>query len=101
MSDNSSVISVEAPDPAKKTSEILGPMSEEATVRMDLQNEHCYWNDAEFSQGDQVTVAGKRYECSYTRWLEVDDQKTPLTNLITLHIWILALIVNRIYHHLF
>ena len=67
------VVEVEAPDPEKKTSDILGPMSEEATVRMDLQNDHCYWNDAEFSQGDQVSHDGKRYECSYTRWVEVDD----------------------------
>jgi len=73
MSDNSNAVPVEAPDPAKNTSEILGPMSEEATVSMNLQNENCYWNDAEFSQGDQVTVDGKCYECSYTRWLEVDD----------------------------
>jgi len=72
MSSNNPV-DVEPVNPAKKTSEILGPMSEEATVRMDLQDEHCYWNDAEFSQGDQVAVDGKRYECSYTRWLEVDD----------------------------
>ena len=73
MSDNNDAVPVEAPDPAKKTSEILGPMSEEATVRTDLQNEKCYWNDAAFSHGDQVTVEGKCYECSYTRWLEVDD----------------------------
>ena len=70
---NSNPVEVEAPDSSKKTSEILGPMSEEATVRMDLQNEQCYWNDAEFSHGDQVSVDGKRYECSYTRWVEVDD----------------------------
>lgn len=73
MSDNGKAVPVEAPDPAKNTSVILGPMSEEATVRMDLQNEKCYWNDTEFSHGDQVSVGGKCYECSYTRWLEVDD----------------------------
>jgi hypothetical protein len=70
---NSNPVEVEAPDASKKTSDILGPMSEEATVSMDLQNEKCYWNDAEFSQGDQVIADGKCYECSYTRWLEVDD----------------------------
>lgn len=70
---NSNPVEVEAPDSSKKTSEILGLMSEEATVRMDLQNEQCYWNDAEFSHGDQVIADGKRYECSYTRWVEVDD----------------------------
>ena len=70
---NSNPTAVEPVDPDKKTSEILGPMSEEATVRMDLQSEKCYWNDAGFSHGDQVSVEGKCYECSYTRWLEVDD----------------------------
>ena len=70
---NSNPTAVEPVDPDKKTSEILGPMSEEATVRMDLQSEKCYWNDAGFSHGNQVSVEGKYYECSYTRWLEVDD----------------------------
>ncbi len=70
---NSNPVEVEAPDSSKKTSDILGPMSEEATVSMDLQDEHCYWNDAEFSQGDQIIAEGKRYECSYTRWVVVDD----------------------------
>jgi hypothetical protein len=70
---NSNPVEVEAPDSSKKTSDILGPMSEEATVRMDLENQQCYWNDREFSHGDQVIVDEKRYECSYTRWVEVDD----------------------------
>jgi len=33
---NSNPVPVEAPDSAKKTSEILGPMSEESTVRNGL-----------------------------------------------------------------
>lgn len=60
-------------DPAKKTSNILGPMSEQSTVRMDLQNEKCYWNGQEFSHGDQVLLGDKCYECSYSRWVLVDD----------------------------
>ena len=73
MTNNTEAISVEPVDPAKKTSEILGPMSEEATVQIDKQNEKCFWNDAEFSQGDQVSHDGDCYECSYGRWLKVDD----------------------------
>ena len=73
MSDNRNAIPVEARDPSKKTSGILGSVKEEATVMMDLQDELCYWNDAEFSQGDQITVDGKRYECTYTKWLEIRD----------------------------
>lgn len=64
---------VEPADPGKKTSKILGPMSEQETVQMELQNEKCYWNDAEFSQGDQVSLDGECYECSYGRWVMVDD----------------------------
>lgn len=64
---------VEAVDNSKKTSEILGPTSDEATVQMDQLEEKCYWNDAEFSNGDQVTNGGKCYECSFGRWIEMED----------------------------
>jgi len=64
---------VEAVDPARKTSEILGPSSNEATVQMSEIEEKCYWNDAEFSLGDRVTADGKCYECSFGRWVEAED----------------------------
>ena len=64
---------VDAINNSKKNSEVLGPSSDEATVQMDQLEEKCYWNDAEFSNGDQVTSAGKCYECSFGRWVEVDD----------------------------
>ena len=73
MADNADATPVEQIDSSKKTSEILGPMSEEATVQMTKQKEKCYWNDAEFSQGDQVSQDGECYECSYGRWVKVDD----------------------------
>ncbi len=73
MTNNTEATSVESVDPEKNTSEILGNMSEEATVALDKQNEKCFWNDAEFSQGDQVSHDGECYECSYGRWLKVDD----------------------------
>ncbi len=60
-------------DPARNTSTVLGPMSEQSTVQMNLQKEKCYWNDTEFSQGEQIISDGKCYECSYGRWVEVDD----------------------------
>ena len=65
--------SVEAVDPAKNNSEIIGTTSDEATVSMDLQDAKCHWNDAEFSQGDQVNLDGKYYVCSFGRWVEVSD----------------------------
>ncbi len=64
---------VEKADPAKKTSTISEPASDEATVQMDQMEEKCYWNDAEFSLGDQVSVDGKCYECNFGRWIEIDD----------------------------
>ena len=63
---------VEAQDSGKKNSEVLGPTSDEATVQMDQLQEKCYWNDAEFSNGDQVTNDGKCYECSFGRWVEIE-----------------------------
>lgn len=62
---------VDPADPGKKTSDILGPDSDEATVQMDQLEEKCYWNDAEFATGDQITTDGKCYECSFGRWVEV------------------------------
>ncbi len=63
---------VGAIDNSKKNSEVLGPTSDEATVQMDQLEEKCYWNDAEFSTGDQVSADGKCYECSFGRWIEMD-----------------------------
>jgi hypothetical protein len=64
---------VDAIDANKKNSEVLGPSADEATVQMDQLEEKCYWNDAEFSTGDQVTHAGECYECSFGRWIQVGD----------------------------
>lgn len=72
MSDNAAV-TVEPADPAKTTSEIAGPTADEATVSMEMMNANCYWNDAEYSQGQRVSTDGKCYECSFGRWIEVDD----------------------------
>jgi len=73
MAGNAETRPVEQVDSSKKTSEILGPMSEEATVQISKQDEKCYWNDAEFSHGDQVSHNDECYECSYGRWVKVDD----------------------------
>ncbi|MBI2993137.1 MAG: hypothetical protein HYY48_03055 [Gammaproteobacteria bacterium] len=64
---------VEPAAPGKKTSQILGPTGGEATVKMDLQDAKCYWNDAEFFQGDRISVNDECYECSFGRWVSVED----------------------------
>ncbi|MCG8325281.1 MAG: hypothetical protein MI673_07170 [Thiotrichales bacterium] len=64
---------VEAADPAKQTSEIVGPLSEEATVTMTNESKKCLWNDQEFNQGDRVSVDGTCYECSFGRWVEITN----------------------------
>jgi len=71
MSDNSGV-AVESVDPAKKTSEITGLTSDEATVSMDLADAVCFWNDTEYAQGSRVNTDGKCYECSFGRWIEIE-----------------------------
>lgn len=60
-------------DNSKKNSEVLGPTSDEATVQMDQLEEKCYWNDAEFTGGEQVSNDGKCYECSFGRWIEIES----------------------------
>lgn len=63
---------VEAVDPARKTSTILGPMSDEATVRMDQQDAKCLWNDDKFAHGEQVALGDDCYECSFGRWVKIE-----------------------------
>ncbi len=63
---------VEAADPAKNTSEIVGPISDEATVTMTNESKTCTWNDVTFNQGDQVIADGTCYECSFGRWVPME-----------------------------
>ncbi len=63
---------VDAPDASKKTSEIMGPTSDEATVQMSELDAKCFWNDEAYETGEQVSNGGKCYECSFGRWVEVD-----------------------------
>lgn len=64
---------VEPADPSKKTSPVLAATSDEATVQMDQLNQGCVWNDEAFSQGDRIEVEGTCYECSFGRWVNVED----------------------------
>lgn len=63
--------SVEAVDPAKNTSQITGPVDDDATVLTTNDDIKCYWNDEEFDNGDRVTSEGKCYEASNGQWVEV------------------------------
>ena len=66
-------IPVDAADPSKKISEIIGPTSDEATVQMSELDQQCFWNDTEFSQGDKISADGHQYECSFGRWIVSED----------------------------
>ena len=63
---------VEAADPGRTTSEIVGPLSDEATVTMSQEENSCLWNDQKFDQGERISVDGDCYECSFGRWIKVD-----------------------------
>lgn len=63
---------VEPADASRRTSDILGPSSDEATVQMSELDQKCYWNDVEYEQGARVSTGGKSYVCSYGRWVPVD-----------------------------
>lgn len=58
-------------DPARKTSDIVGPDDDEATVAMEQQDKMCYWNDEAFDDGDQVTLGDECYECSFSKWIKI------------------------------
>ena len=60
-------------DPARKTSNIMGPTSDEATVQMSKEGENCVWNDQPFPQGARVSVDSKCYECSFGNWVQIED----------------------------
>lgn len=62
---------VEAADPAKKTSKITGPVDNDATVLTVEGDIKCFWNDEEFSNGERVSAEGKTYEASNGLWVEV------------------------------
>ncbi len=65
-------IPVDPAEPGKKTSDIVGPMSDEATVKMELLDAACYWNGQEFQKGDQIEAAGVCYECGFGHWIKVE-----------------------------
>ena len=60
-------------DPSKNSSDIAGPTSDEATVSMDMMNAKCFWNDVEYSYEDRVNSEGKVYQCTYGRWIQIED----------------------------
>jgi len=64
---------VEPIDPTKKSSNITGPTSDEATVSMELLDAKCLWNDVEYSQGAEINTDGKSYVCSFGRWIKAED----------------------------
>lgn len=66
------VIKVDVADPSKKTSDIIGPTSDEATVQMSELTQKCFWNNVEYRQGTKVISDGHRYECSFGRWIPLD-----------------------------
>ena len=73
MSDNPA-IDVESADPTKTTSDIIaGSTADEATISMDMMNAKCLWNDTEYDQGTRVTVDGKCYECTFGRWVDIEE----------------------------
>lgn len=63
--------SVDAADPAKKTSRVTGPVDNDATVLTTSDDIKCYWNDEAFNNGDRIATDGKAYEASNGLWVEV------------------------------
>lgn len=56
---------VGAPDPEKRTSPILDPLSEDDPLSLDAEIESgaCYFNDARFAIGDTVRCGHELLQC--------------------------------------
>lgn len=63
---------VDPADKSRKTSEIIGPASDEATVQMSEVDQKCYWNDVEYEQGARIIAEGKQFTCSFGKWVPTD-----------------------------
>ena len=61
---------VEPMDSSQQNSPVAGPVSDEATVMLDSAKNVCFWNGAQFSEGDTVVSAGTEYECTYGQWVK-------------------------------
>ena len=64
-------IEVSAAEAGKKTSNVINTVDSQDTVQLEAENAKCYWNDQEFSKGDQIINNGKCYECSFGLWTEI------------------------------
>lgn len=67
----SDVTVVGQPEADKKTSKVIED-GVEATVRMDQENSQCHWNDQAFDKGDQISLDGRNYECTFGCWVRID-----------------------------
>jgi hypothetical protein len=55
----------------KRTSQIIED-SADSTVSMAMENAQCYWNGEAFNKGDQISIDGKSYECTFGCWVKLD-----------------------------
>lgn len=69
----SDITPVEAMDSSKENSRIEIPSEMESTVMIDKAADTCVWNGQSFSDGQQVGNDGKVYECSYGKWVLIED----------------------------
>jgi hypothetical protein len=62
---------VQPAEPGKKTSPIISPTGDEATVQMTEENQSCYWNDEKFGQGQMISSGGISYVCNFGNWMKM------------------------------
>ena len=63
---------VEPMDPEQENSPLSGPVNEESTVMMNVNDQGCTWNGQSFGEGDFVYDGEAVYECSFGHWVKRD-----------------------------
>ena len=65
---------VEPMDSAKKNSDMAESFSGERTVILGEEKTKCFWNDAEFPDGNSVCDSGRLYKCHMGVWIKQDSE---------------------------
>ncbi len=65
------ITNVEQPEADKKTSRIIDGLG--ATMQLNQEHAQCHWNDQVFARGDQVSIDGKTYECTFGCWVNTNQ----------------------------
>jgi len=67
------ITKVDPMDEAKNNSQAVDSLSGETTIILGEEKSKCFWNDAEFNEGDKICDQGVAYECHMGIWVKRDE----------------------------